>query len=155
MWNFIKTGTPSKVFSFKILEKYLKKILVEYTWNFGAWSNLKTYLEHIAWKICFPKIIFLYRWIEFSKLVYWVRNNSGVSLHLLLFSSSLRIMVWRKQKKCSIKTLNSRHCIQPKQHIVGCSGSEIVAKEIFNLDHRFYTLQKYLILQIADFTYFF
>ena len=42
---------------------------VENIWNFGAWSNLKTYLEHIARESCFPKYFF-YKWIEFIKLVY-------------------------------------------------------------------------------------
>ena len=41
--------------------------------------------------------------------------------------------------------------IQPKQHIYGCSGSEIVVKKTFNLDHRRCTLQKYVAsLQISS-----
>ena len=66
--------------------------------------------------------------------------------------------------------MNSCHCIQPKRHTNGCSESEIVVKKIFNLDHRFYTLQKYVAcksqvenghmfmeisLNLADFTNFF
>ena len=43
------------------------------------------------------------------------------------------------------KPLNSSHWIQPKQHIHSWSGSEIVVKQIFNLDHRFYILQKYVV----------
>ena len=70
---------------------------VENIWNFGAWSNLKTYLEHIAWESCFPKIFF-YKWIEFSKSFHWVWNDRGICLRLILFPSSLRKMSWRKQK---------------------------------------------------------
>ena len=40
------------------------------------------------------------------------------------------------------KHSNDCHCIQPKQHIHGCSGSEIVVKQIFNLDHRLYVVCK-------------
>ena len=37
----------------------MKFNFVENIWNFGPWSNLKTYLEHIAWESFFPKIFFL------------------------------------------------------------------------------------------------
>ena len=36
----------------------IKFNFLENIWNIGAWSNLKMYLEHIAWESCFPKIIF-------------------------------------------------------------------------------------------------
>ena len=64
--------------------------------------------------------------------------------------------------------LNGCHCIQPKQHMHGCSGSEIVVTQTFNLDHRL--LQKYVVcksqveighkfleifLNLVDFTDFF
>ena len=119
----------------------------------------------------FPENIFFYKWIEFSKSVCWVWNASGVCLHLILFPSSLRIMSWRKQKLNSIKNpWTAGHCIQPKRHIHSCSGSEIVVKQIFNLDHKLYTLQRYVgcksqvendqmftetSLVLADFTDFF
>ena len=37
----------------------------------------------------------------------------------------------------------------------GCSESEIVVMQIFNLDDSFYTLEKYLISQTADFNDYF
>ena len=71
----------------------------------------------------------------------------------------------------SIKNIwKAGHCIQPKRHIRGCSGSEIVAKQIFNLDRKLYSIQKYVVckpqveightftkisLNLADFTDFF
>ena len=116
----------------------------ENIWDSGAWSNLKTYLEYIAWESCFLKVFFL-QMDRIFKAVLWVWNNSEVCLHLILFTSSLRIMSWRKQKYAQYKHLDSCHCIQSRRHIYGCSGSEIVVKQIFNLNHRLYTLQKYLI----------
>ena len=34
------------------------------------------------------------------------------------------------------------YCIQPKRRIHGCSGSEIVVKQIFNLTHKLYKLYR-------------
>ena len=52
-------------------------------------------------------------------------------------------------KKTKIRTIKNiwiaGHCIQPKRHIHACSGSEIVVKQIFNLDDKIYTLQEYLV----------
>ena len=45
------------------------------------------------------------------------------------------------------KHLNSCHCVQPKWHMHGCSRWEIVVKQIFNLDHSHYTLQKYVVFK--------
>ena len=100
------------------------------------------FIERISWESCFPKIIFVY----FSKWVYSVCNDSRVCLHLILLPSSLRIMSWRKQKIRSMKNhLKSYYCIQPKRLRHGCCRSEIAVKQIFNLDHRLYTLQKHVV----------
>ena len=53
--------------------------------------------------------------------------------------------VMKKNKIRLIKNIwTTGHCIQPKQHIHGCSGSEIVVKKIFNLDRKLCSLQKYV-----------
>ena len=65
----------------------------------------------------------------------------AVCLHLILFPSSLK----KNKNALNVKYLNSCHCIQPKQHERDCSGSEIVVKQIFNLNHRPYNFQKYLV----------
>ena len=56
----------------------------------------------MLWKFVSLKKFF-YKWIEFSKSVYRVSNDSRVCLHLILFPS-LRIMSWRKQKYAQYKT---------------------------------------------------
>ena len=55
-------------------------------------------------------------------------------------------MSWRKQKIRLIKNIwTAGHCIQPKRYIHDCLGSEIIVKQILNLDHKLYTLQKYVV----------
>ena len=57
-----------------------------------------------------------------------------------------KINVMKKTKIRLIKNIwTAGHCVQPKRHIHGCSGSEIVVKQIFNLDRKLYSLQKYVI----------
>ena len=52
----------------------------------------------------------------------------------------------KKTKIRSMKNhLKSCYCIQPKRLRHGCSRSEIVVKQIFNLDHMLYTLQKHVV----------
>ena len=54
--------------------------------------------------------------------------------------------VMKKTKRRSIKNIwTAGHCIQPKWHKHGCSRSEIVVKQIFNLDCKLYFLQKYIV----------
>ena len=54
--------------------------------------------------------------------------------------------VMKKQKIRLIKNIwTAGHCIQPKRYIHDCLGSEIIVKQILNLDHKLYTLQKYVV----------
>ena len=76
----------------------------------------------------------------------------------------------KKTKIRSIKTFEQLSLYSAKATHTWLLRSEIVVKQIFNLDHRFYTLQKYVVcksrveighmfkdisLNLADFTYFF
>ena len=86
------------------------------------------------------------KWTESLKSLCWVRNGSGVCSQLILFPFSLRIMSRRKQKIHSIKNIwTAGHCIQSKRHMNGCSESEVVVKQIFNWDHKFFTCKKYVV----------
>ena len=79
-------------------------------------------------------------------------------------------MLWRKQKYAQYKTFKQLLLNSAKATQHGCYRPKIVVKQIFNLDHRLYTLQKYIVwesqveightfmdisLSLADFTDFF
>ena len=77
--------------------------------------------------------------------------------------------VMKETKIRSIKNIWTAATVFSQSNTYCCSGSEIVVKQIFNLDHKFYTSQKYVVcksrveigqkfkeisLNLADFTDF-
>ena len=139
---------------------------VENIWNFGAWSNLKMYLEYIARESCFPKILFLEMDRIFKTGLLSLEKHCGLLVPniIVIFKNN----VTKKTKIHSIKDIWTAAAVFSQTDTfmaAGCSGSEIAVKQILNLDHRLYSLQIYVIcksqveirrtfisLNLADFT---
>ena len=108
----------------------IKFNFLENIWNIGAWGNLKTYLEHIAWESCFPKIIFKigllsleWRWglLALNIIPIFYKNN-------VMKKTKIRTKKKKKKKSEQLPVYSAK-----ATH--GCSGSKIVVKQIVNLDH--------------------
>ena len=116
----------------------IKFNFVENIWNIGAWSNLKTYLEHIAWESCFPKIIFKIGLLSLE----W--QWGLLALNIIPILRIIRIMSSRKQKYAQ-KKKSEQLPVYSAKATHGYYGSEIVVTQIFNLNHQLYTLQKFVV----------
>ena len=126
-------------------------------WNFGTWSNLKTYLEHIAWENSFPKDFFLQMRRIFKISLLSLEWQWGLlALNVLIFFKNVMKEIKIRSNK---KHLNSCPCIH-----IWLVRIRRAVKQIFNLDHWLYILQKYVVcksqaevghsLNFADFTDF-
>ena len=109
---------------------------VENIWNIGAWSNLKTYLEHIAWESCFPKIIFKIGLLSLE----WQWGLLALNIIPIFYKNNVikktKIRSKKKSEQLPVYSAKATH---------GYYGSEIVVTQIFNLNHQLYTLQKFVV----------
>ena len=114
----------------------IKFNFVENIWNIGAWSNLKTYLEHIAWESCFPKIIFKIGLLSLE----WQWGLLALNIIPIFYKNNVikktKIRSKKKSEQLPVYSAKATH---------GYYGSEIVVTQIFNLNHQLYTLQKFVV----------
>ena len=104
----------------------IKFNFVENIWNIGAWSNLKTYLEHIAWESCFPKIIFKIGLLSLE----WQWGLLALNIIPIFYKNNVikktKIRSKKKSEQLPVYSAKATH---------GYYGSEIVVTQIFNLNH--------------------